>query len=131
MRSKLFPLAVLFVTLFIVSGIQVREAVSSCPVGIHDIQKSFDALACEVTISWKTDKNTTTNLVRWGTSGCFPPSYPNEVNSSNGPGKDHIVTFDVTGTGPKINFQIESTRQCGSETTDCMVAISGPCAVEQ
>ena len=81
---------------------------------------------CEATISWDTDHSTTTNLVHWGTSGCGTPSYPH--TEAAGSGKSHSVTFSVADAGqPKINYYIESSATCGSETTGCRSATSGPC----
>lgn len=120
--------SVSLLALVLAFGFSAQEATSSPgDINIHNIVKSFDPMNCETTISWDTDECTTTNLVRWGTSGCRTPSYPNTANSS-GAGRSHSVTFGVAGAGIKVNFQIESSNACDTQTTSCAAATSGPCA---
>jgi hypothetical protein len=120
--SSVFALAL---TLFL--GFQVRDAYGTA-CGIGNIQKSFDPLACEVTITWTTSVSTDTNHVHWGQSGCVNPSYPYSVSGTNG--TSHTAVIDVTDHGPKINFKVASSSASCSEESGCNTATSGPCIAE-
>ncbi|HMB68710.1 MAG TPA: hypothetical protein VKU85_05340 [bacterium] len=118
--------AFLAVTVLLVSA----PIASAAPLAISNVQTSFDPLACEVTVSWDTNKNTDTNQVKWDTVPCpLGPTYPNVENA--GGGQSHSVTFSVAAAAsPKISYIIESSKPGESAATSCAVRTSGPCISE-
>jgi hypothetical protein len=105
-------------------GLQARDAYgTSC--GISNIQKSFNPLTCEVTVTWNTSASTSENYVHWGQSGCVNPSYPNTVSATSG--TSHTAVIDVVDHGPKINFKVQSIGTSCSEESGCNTSTSGPC----
>jgi hypothetical protein len=104
---------------------------SADQLAISNVETSFDPLACEVTVSWETNKATNTNLVKWDTVPCpLGPTYPNVENAGGG-GKNHSVTFSVAAAAsPKISFVIESSKPGESASTSCAATTSGPCIAE-
>lgn len=104
---------------------------SADQLAISNVQASFDALACEVTVSWDTNKATNTNLVKWDTVPCtLGPTYPNVANAGGG-GKHHSVTFSVAAAAsPKISYIVQSSKPGESAQTGCAVTTSGPCIAE-
>jgi hypothetical protein len=120
----------IFAAAFVLGSLVGSATGSPSDINIHNIQKSFDPVACEVTISWDTDECTTTNTVHWDTASCQQsPSFPYSAGGG-GAGRSHTAILDVTGTGNKISFYIESSNACDTQTTDCMPATSGPCAMQ-
>lgn len=105
-------------------GLHANAVAGNCAVNIHNIQKVFDPVNCEETISWDTDVATNTNYVDWG-ADCT--SLTNTSNAGNG--HHHSTTFDVSGytSQVKIAIRITSSSACGSETSSCQPATIGDC----
>lgn len=123
-KTHALPLCLALLSVFAFSRIA-----SADPLSISNVQKSFDALACTVTISWDTNKSTDTDIVKWDTVSCaLNPTYPNVENANQG--THHSVTFSVDGTGPKVAFVIESTKGGQFASTPCAAALSGPCIAQ-
>ncbi len=96
-------------------------------ITISNVQKSFDAMACEVTITWDTSVCTDTNLIKWATTPCSQDTFPNTATEEDSCSTSHSVTFSVVGSGRKIAFIIESSDSTDSGSTSCAPATSGPC----
>ena len=95
-----------------------------CTITISNINSSFDALACTMTITWDTNE-TSSSLVRWDTEVCSSlPPYDNTATGDDG--TSHSVTFDVTGVQDKLAYQVESAKSgCTTGTSDCLSATLG------
>ncbi len=89
---------------------------------IYDVDWSFNAFLCEVTVTWMTNVKSSSK-VYWGSSCSSLPNIETGANNVT----SHTVVIDVTGAGKKIGFKVESANSCDSAQSSCETATSGPC----
>ena len=109
-------------------GLHVNEALGDCPPNIHNIQKSWDFVNCELTVSWDTDISHQHQLRGAGSETATP--------STTQPTPETATTTAPPSTSPairandKLAIPITSADPCGSETSSCQPAAISECATQ-